>query len=235
MNSSTITSNQQWDQVKFGSWIAILTSLFSAISLVIGIFTPVRSGPYCEKSCISYPYTEAANFYPRDYYWMYSAIILVISYLILVNYILQYSESNMKLYNRIGLSFALISSIVLLIDYFVQLTVVVPSLNKGETNGISLLTMYNPHGLFLALEDIGYLMMSFSFLFIGLELRNPQRLGLWIKGILIISFVLTILALLSFSISFGDDFLNNFELAALTIDWVTLIIIGPIFAKIFTS
>jgi hypothetical protein len=28
---------------------------------------------------------------------------------------------------------------------------------NGETDGLSILTQYNPHGIFIALEEIGYL------------------------------------------------------------------------------
>lgn len=32
----------------------------------------------------------------------------------------------------------------------------------GETEGITLLTQYNAHGIFIALEELGYLLMSLS-------------------------------------------------------------------------
>ena len=47
-----------------------------------------------------------------------------------------------------------------LVDYFLQLTVVVPSLQAGETDGLSLFTQYDPHGLFIAMEALGYLMLT---------------------------------------------------------------------------
>ncbi len=34
---------------------------------------------------------------------------------------------------------------------------------KGEKEGISLLTQFNPHGIFIALKEVGYLLMSLSF------------------------------------------------------------------------
>jgi hypothetical protein len=32
----------------------------------------------------------------------------------------------------------------------------------GETEGITLLTQYNAHGIFIVLEELGYLLMSLS-------------------------------------------------------------------------
>ena len=36
---------------------------------------------------------------------------------------------------------------------------------NGETDGIALLTQYNGHGIFIAMEELGYITMSISFLF----------------------------------------------------------------------
>lgn len=74
------------------------------------------------------------------------------------------TRQDKKIYGYIGLSFSIISATILLIDYFVQISVIQPSLLQGETEGIAILTQYNPHGIFIALEEIGYLMMSLSFL-----------------------------------------------------------------------
>ncbi len=57
---------------------------------------------------------------------------------------------------------------VLLIDYYIQVTVMQPSLVKGQLDGWAMLTMYNPHGVFIALEEIGYLLMSVVFLCLAL-------------------------------------------------------------------
>jgi len=45
------------------------------------------------------------------------------------------------------------------------LTVVQTCLPKGEVDGLSLWSQYNPHGLFIGLEDAGYLSMGVAFLF----------------------------------------------------------------------
>jgi hypothetical protein len=37
-------------------------------------------------------------------------------------------------------------------DYFIQLTVVQPSVLQGKVDGLLLWSQYNPHGIFIALE-----------------------------------------------------------------------------------
>jgi hypothetical protein len=54
----------------------------------------------------------------------------------------------------LGIVFATISCTLLVGDYFIQISVIQPSLLKGETDGIALLTQYNPHGIFIALEEV---------------------------------------------------------------------------------
>jgi hypothetical protein len=65
---------------------------------------------------------------------------------------------------------------------------------NGGIEGIALLTQYNPHGLFIALEELGYLMMSFSFLFIAPVFTNNNRVEKYIRGIFILAFILAIIA-----------------------------------------
>ena len=76
-----------------------------------------------------------------------------------------YLSDGKKVFSRIGMSFAMIYAAIIMVDYFVQLAVVVPSLQSGETAGLSLFTQYNPHGIFITFEALGYPMMSVAFLF----------------------------------------------------------------------
>ncbi|MEZ4862770.1 MAG: hypothetical protein R3C14_15750 [Caldilineaceae bacterium] len=43
---------------------------------------------------------------------------------------------------------------------YVQLMVMPPSFLKGKIARLSLFSQYNPHGVFIALEDISYLMVE---------------------------------------------------------------------------
>lgn len=88
------------------------------------------------------------------------AIILTLSYLVLMVSIHVYAFNQRNIISQIGLSFALLATLVLVGDYFVQFSVVPISLMSGETEGITLLTQYNAHGVFIVLEELGYLLMS---------------------------------------------------------------------------
>ena len=152
------------DSDRLGVYTSILISLAAVIALSIAIFTPPISGPFCKGRCIDYPYITILTRYPGDYIWMYPAIIMIILFVVLFVCVHQHVSAEKKIFSQIGLSFSIISSTALLLDYFIQLSVIQPSIAKGETDGIAILTQYNPHGLFIAVEEIGYLMMGLTFL-----------------------------------------------------------------------
>src|SRR3712207_584359 len=95
------------------------------------------------------------------------AMILLVLYVVLVSSIHAQASPQKGVYGQIGLSFALLSAVVVLGDYFVQFSVVPISLMNGQTEGIALLTQYNPYGVFIVLEELGYLLMSLSFVFLA--------------------------------------------------------------------
>jgi hypothetical protein len=169
---------------RFGFWTSILTAAAAAAALGIASTTaPARSGPNCPplvemgvlESCVTYPYTDVAAFVPIEYIWMYPALLMALLFLVLVVCIHYYADADKKIFSQIGLSFAVISATAHTINYFIQLAVVQPSLLKGELEGLSLFSQYNPHGLFIALEDVGYLMMGVTCL---LPLYSPGQSGL---------------------------------------------------------
>jgi hypothetical protein len=171
-----------------------------------------------------------AAFIPGDYLWIYPGILLALIFIVLMVCIHYYSSDDKKVFSQIGLSFALIYATVILIDYFIQLTVIVPSIINGETAGLSLLTQYNPHGIFIALEGLGYLMMSVAFLFMA-AVFNGGRLErairwIFISGFLIAIIFFTILSLLKYDIV-------AFEVAILTINWIVLIVNGLLLSVLF--
>jgi hypothetical protein len=136
-------------------WVAIWTALMAAVSLVMAVTTLPRSGPYCQSGCVVYPYTDAAAFVPRDYLWMYPAIVLTLLALVLAECIHYRVPPDRKLLSRIGVAFTIMGVAILVVDYANQLTFIQPALVLGETEGLSPWTQYNPHGIFIALETVG--------------------------------------------------------------------------------
>ena len=107
------------------------------------------------------------------------------------------------------------------------------SLVNGETDGIAIITQYNPHGIFIVLEEIGYLMMSVSFLCMAPVFSGTNRLERAIRWIFIISFILTILSLIIISILYGINREYIFEVVVIVTDWTVLIVTGILLSVVF--
>ena len=216
-----------------GFYIAITTTVLTLVTFGIAICTPPISGPFCPGSCIEYPFTNIVSRFPRDYLWMYPAILLTLIYVLLMACIHHYASREKKIFSLIGLSFALIAASVLITDYFIQISVIQPSLLNGETEGIAILTQYNPHGIFIALEEIGYLMMSASFLCIAPVFSGNNRLESLIRWVFVISFILTMVSLITISFSYGIQREYRFEVVVITINWIVLIVSGILLSVLF--
>ena len=116
------------------------------------------------------------------------------------------------------------------IDYFVQFVVVEPSIMNGQTDGLTLFTEYNPHGIFIGLEGLGYLMMSVSFLFTAFVFGG-ERLERVIRWLYVATFVLAAGSIATLSLLHYD--IIAFEVTILLIDWVALIVSGVLLSVVF--
>jgi hypothetical protein len=218
---------------RLGFYAAILTSILTLVTFGIAFLTPPLSGPGCQGLCFEYPYTDIASRFPRDYYWMYPAMLVTFIYYVLVVCIHHYSPPEKKVYSHIGISVALIATAVLIVDYFIQVTVIQPSLVNGETEGIALITQFNSHGIFIALEEIGYFFMSVAFLFLAPVFSRPNRLEKAIRWIFTLGFILTVISLAIFSLRYGIFREYWFEIAAISINWGVLIVSGILLSLVF--
>ena len=211
---------------RLGFWSALMTALLAAVAFGAGVTTPPRSGPFCSSSCITYPYTNAASFVPRDYLWMYPGILLVGIFVVLAACIHVNVPDDKKVFSQIALCWAAISAALITLDYFIQLFVLQPSLLRGETEGLSLFSQYNPHGIFIAAEDLGYLMMSLAFLFISLAFVKPNGLERAIRWLLLFGSLAAVAALIALSLIYGTNLEYRFEVTVLSINWTMLIAAG---------
>jgi hypothetical protein len=223
---------------RLGFWTSILTAVAAAAALGIAITTaPARSGPFCMAklvgSCVTYPYTDVAAFVPIEYIWMYPAFLMALLFVVLVVCIHQYAALDKKVFSQIALSFALISAAAHAINYFIQLAVVQPSLLKGELEGLSLFSQYNPHGIFIALEDLGYLMMGVAFLFVAIAFGRRERLERVIRLLFIIGSVLAVGSLILLALLYGSNLEYRYEVVAILVDWITLIVSGALLSVFF--
>jgi len=231
--TSTDETGSNLNQVvsQLGFYSSVLTAIIAAVFFIAGILTPARSGPFAPATnSITYPYTNVAAFIPNDYLWLYPGILLALIFVVLMVCIHYYASNDKKIFSQIGLSFALVYATVVLIDYFIQFTMVIPSILSGETAGLSLFTQYNPHGIFIALEGLGYFMMSVAFLFAAAVFAGG-RLERAIRWLFVASFILAIVSFTVFSLLRYD--IVAFEVTILTINWTVLIVSGILLSVLF--
>lgn len=219
-------NESQKNYLTFGYYSSFLLSILTIIAFGFAMTAIPPSGPYCPENCMEYPFPDILLYYPRDYYWMYFAIFQLFAFVIFIvtnHFIVNAAK---KLYTFLSISFTLISSTVLLIAYFTQFSVVPISVMKGETEGIALITQYNDHGLFIAMEELGYITMSIALFFLAFAFSKNTRIEKTIRIILITQLFLTILTFLFYSIKFGIERSYLFEVATITINWLVIIIVG---------
>jgi hypothetical protein len=133
------------------------------------------------ERCVAAPYTDVAAFVPRDYWWMYPALVLQVAFLVLVAAIAAAGLRRRPAapppaparWGRPALAavtFTVLGAGMLVAGYGLQLFVAQPSFLAGETAGLELLSQYNPHGLFIGLENLGYAAQAVGFVFLAATL-----------------------------------------------------------------
>lgn len=217
-----------------GFWAAAATATTAVASLGLAVTTPPRSGPSCRTGCITYPYTDAAVFVPRDYLWMYPALLMAVAFLVLAVHIHGAVPAVRWPLSRTGVCFVAIGTGTLVVDYGLQLTVMQPGLRSGETEGLSALSQYNPHGIFIGLENIGYATLAVALLFLGAALRaaasRPGRAAGWVFTV---SGAATLVALVTFAAYYRADLAYRFEVVSLLLTWLALLSGGVLLGVAF--
>lgn len=216
-----------------GFWAAILTTLLAAVSFGVAATTPPRTGPFAAAgTAIPYPYSAAADFVPRDFVWMYLALLMMLAFLVLAVCVREHSTDDKKVLGTIGLCLAAASFTVISIDYFIQLRTVQPSLLRGEFEGLAIISQYNPHSVFIALEELGFLVMGLSFAFLALSLGS-SRLERATRWVYLVAFALMVTTFVGMSWYFGFGLEYRFEVTAISIGWLTLMPSGVLLALVF--
>lgn len=210
---------------RLGFWAAVFTALLAAAFITLGMFGSSSWDNY--PGMINYVWTFIKTI---DYVLFVPGFILAPVFIILIACIHYYTSIDKKIYSLISLAFALIYATIITTDYFILWTVTLPSVIHGETMGLSLLSMYNPHGIFVALESIAYLMMSLALLFIAPVFKGGKIEGA-LRWIFIIGFILAIGSLISIFAMKYD--IVMFEIAVIAIYCPVLIISGILLSIIF--
>jgi len=218
-----------------GFWAGLLTAVLAAAALALAVTTPPRSGPYCQSACIGYPYTEAASFVPRDYLWMYPALLAPLAFTVLAACLHSWTPARWRHLSLTGTCLAAVGAAILVVDYGLQLSVMQPSLLAGETSGLSLLSQYNPHGVFIGLENIGYGTIALALIFLGMPLaksaRKPARAAGWVFAA---GGGVTLLLLAVFAVVYSSTLDYRFEVIALLLSYLVLAAAGTLLAASFS-
>jgi hypothetical protein len=219
--------------VRAGFWAASLTAILAAVSFGVAVTTPPRTGPFAAPgSALAYPYAAAARFVPRDFVWMWLALLMMLAFLVLAACVRERAADDRKLFGTIGLCLAVVSFAVIALDYFIQLRTVQPALLRGEADGLAIISQYNPHGVFIALEELGFLVLGLSFAFLALAL-GASRLERVTRWVYLVSSALMVAAFIGMSWYFGLGIEYRFEVTAISLGWLTLTTSGALLAIVF--
>jgi hypothetical protein len=215
---------------RFEFWVAAFTAIVTLLTLIMAVAAPPKAGPFCVEGCVEYPYNDVAACIPRDFLWMYPALLVAPLFMVLTSVIQEQALPNLRRFSRLAVAFATMAATLLTADYFIQLRVIQPAILQSEFEGLAPLTQYNPHGVFIALEEAGYLAMAVAFLFSGLSFAARDRLDTALRWIFIAGFVLVVLLLGGLSAAYGLGVEYRFEVAAISVDWTVLIVGGTLLA-----
>ena len=221
---------------RLGLWVASATAVVGVVSLVLSMTTPPRSGAFCSDGCVAYPYTDVAAYVPRDYLWMYPEVLLTLLFMVLAVCLAQWVPLERRLPAAIAVCFAVIGGTALVIDYGIQLTVLQPALlsGQGQTEGMSALTQYNPHGVLIALENVGYAVLGIAFLILGAALTaGTSRLERAVRWVFIVGGVLILAALVLYATIYRADLDCRFEVMSMFITWLVLIVSSTMLTVVF--
>ena len=211
----------------FGSVVALGISGLTVATFALAYMAGSDDSPY--------PYTSdaIAGNWPREYLWMFPAMLIMLLFVAFVASVHEYAPATHKIFSLLGLCLAVIAAAVLLTTYFIQVSVMQPSLEKDQLDGWAMLTMYNPNGVFIALEELGFILMSFALAAISPVFMQKNKVERAIRWLFVLGSVAVVGALIAVSLATGIDRGILFEIIVISIVWSTLIISGPLVAVVF--
>jgi hypothetical protein len=158
---------------------------------------------------------------------MYPAVLVSLLFLCVIMALTARSAARGRgLLARCSAGIGVVAVTTLVIDYGVQLAVVQPMLVRGEATGLGFLTQYNPVGLFIGLEDIGYTAMAVSLLLAGLALIPARPVERVLRWVLVVGGLGTVGLLIALGAAYGADLDSRYEVAAISLTWLTLAVAG---------
>ncbi|MDE6020856.1 MAG: hypothetical protein K2H01_07675 [Ruminococcus sp.] len=110
-------------------------------------------------------------------------MLLPIGYIMMIGGFCYESDDNHKVAAYIGMTFAAVYAVLILLVYFAQITAVrLDSLNEQAMRILD----YSRGGLFFSYDLLGYGMMALSTFFTGLTINVKTKADKWLKSLMII-------------------------------------------------
>lgn len=183
MQVGVMESNISPSVSKLGSWSALLASIFS-ITYILGQaaewvgWLGSSGGP------------ESASTPLGLVLLLTPSLLLGISFVVLMVSVHYYAPEDRKIWSHIGLTFATIYAVLISIVYYVQLTLVVPRLLRGDIENIRFLIIVPFDSFLYSVDILGYSFMSLAtlftaFVFTQAGLERTVRSFLIANGLLI--------------------------------------------------
>jgi hypothetical protein len=210
---------------KLGFWAAVLTAVLAAAFIIMGMFGSTSWDYY--PGMVNYVWTFIKTI---DYVLFVPGFLLAPVFVVLMACIHYYASYEKRIFSLIGLGFALIYATIITMDYFILWTVTLPSIISAQTADLSLLSMYNPHGIFVSLESLAYMIMSLALLFLA-PIFEGGKIERALRWIFIGGFILAIGSLVG--VFFMRYDIVMFEIAIIAIYCPVLIVAGVLMGIIF--
>ena len=167
---------------RIGFWSAILTTVWT-------IWFILTFGYYMSSLPSEWPGIEAfaASFEPIPYIaWVIPCLLLALTFPVMMSCIHYYAPDDKKIWNLLGLVFAVMYGAILATNYWLLLTVVRESLLSGYTEGLEWFVIGSPHSITNTIEGIGYGFMGLAVIFVS-QVFGGNRLGIWLQRLFIVN------------------------------------------------
>lgn len=175
---------------KIGLWSAVLTSI-CGVGYGMAVIAVMVSSLTSQSASAVQGWTGVdaflAAFTPVQMLPVIPSLFLAPAFTALMVSIHSYAAEDKKIWSRLGLAFTLIYASMAAMNYMIQLLPVWRSINNGETDGLAMYVLGNPHSIFWGLA-YAYIFMNLAMLFsamvfAGNPLENRIRLLFILNGV----------------------------------------------------
>ncbi|WP_122646536.1 hypothetical protein [Enterococcus mediterraneensis] len=158
---------------------SIAVAIFAVLFIVLLAFT----FDFAEwKGIVNYQNA----FHPIQMLTVVPSMLLAISYVVFVSGLHIYASGNKKIWNQLALSFGLLYAGISIANYLIQLVTVIPSVQNGMTEGLTLLVSGYSNSIFYALMA-SYFLMCISLFFAAFVFSKEDKNYKWIRRLFVCS------------------------------------------------